>query len=61
MINTIQSKCRYTVPGKQRRKTTNPPAAAVKLIAAPLVSLLGFRGNKTTNDYETQETAHSYQ
>lgn len=35
----LKCKCRCTVPDTERRKTTNPHAAAVKLIAAPLISL----------------------
>ena len=46
VLNVLQCKCRYTVPDTERRKTTNPLAAAVKLIAAPLISLWGFRDNK---------------
>lgn len=38
-VNILQHECRNTVPGTVRRRTTNPLAAAVKLIAAALDSL----------------------
>lgn len=34
LFDTFKCKCRCTVPDTERRKTTNPLAAAVKLIAA---------------------------
>lgn len=56
---TYNVKCRVTVPGTERRKTTNPLAAAVRPIAAPLVSVSGFREKTSivTGEYCAQ-TSH---